>query len=109
MSWRDGLVSCSYTPSYAAVLGQEGFACYESTDCRGGVVETELPLRGECCGGSGLSFSSLSPGDGCRNCFSECLLHFIIGKQNSLQVYNVKDYINQASPFFMYQKTLQYW
>ncbi|CAI8020180.1 Adhesion G-protein coupled receptor V1, partial [Geodia barretti] len=44
------------------------FVCYESTECHGAVVETDLPLRGDCCGGRGLSFS-LS-GDTCRNCFS---------------------------------------
>ena len=51
--------------------GVDGFLCYSSTDCRGGVVDGDgsLSSAADCCGGIGLSYCTTR---GCQNCFSEC-------------------------------------
>lgn len=51
--------------------GVDGFLCYSSTDCRGGVVDGDgsLSSAADCCGGIGLSYCITR---GCQNCFSEC-------------------------------------
>lgn len=47
----------------------DGIMCFASTDCRGGVVESDvLASGGDCCANIGLSFCD---GEGCRNCFRE--------------------------------------
>ena len=50
----------------------DGIVCFASTDCRGGVVESDaVESGGDCCANIGLSFCD---GEGCRNCFRECSL-----------------------------------
>ena len=49
---------------------QRDFACYESTDCHGAVVET-VSEKGDCCERKGLSFT-LEGSTVCQNCFSKC-------------------------------------
>lgn len=47
----------------------DGVVCFASTDCRGGVVESDaVASGGDCCANRGLSFCDE---EGCSNCFSE--------------------------------------